>query len=133
MAYAINSDCIGCGVCESACPHAAIFQADSYPVLYVIDPLNCDDCIRCVPLCPTDAIKLDLEWAQCYGRGCPLSSKRYGGWECSVGEEHCQQCGSVLWRENTESAWICAKCRNGESGHGASCPKVRHKETLLKR
>jgi len=130
MAYVVDSSCIGCGACEFACPHGAISQSDGYPVIYSVDPLRCDDCALCVAVCPVSALAPDPGWAVCYGRGCPLSSARYAGWECSVGERRCEVCGSMLWRESTDADWVCSRCRLGEGGHGASCPKVRHHEAL---
>ncbi len=130
MAFAIDLSCIGCGACESICPHGAITQSEAFPVTYLIDPLRCDDCKLCVAVCPVDAIAPDPAWAVCYGRGCPLSSSRYAGWECSVGEVRCEICGSMLWRETLDSPWVCSRCRLGEGGKGASCPKVRHSETV---
>ena len=76
MALKILDGCIGCGACESACGQRAISQSESFAVMYVIDPLLCNDCVDCVTVCPVDAIVADLEWAVCFGRGCPLGSSR---------------------------------------------------------
>jgi NAD-dependent dihydropyrimidine dehydrogenase PreA subunit len=119
MAYAVDSSCIGCGACEFVCPHGAISQSEGYPVIYVVDPLRCDDCALCVPVCPLSALAPDPDWAA-----------RYAGWECSVGERRCDVCGSMLWRKSTDADWVCSRCRLGEGGHGASCPKVRREEAL---
>jgi ferredoxin len=129
MADRVGDGCIGCGACEFAGPSGAISQADGFPVVYVVDPLGCNDCAACVVVCPVDVLAPDPEWAVCHGRGCPLSSSRYEGWECSEGEQRCEVCGSMLWRP-PEGAWVCSRCRLGEEGRGASCPKVRHAERV---
>jgi NAD-dependent dihydropyrimidine dehydrogenase PreA subunit len=128
MALRISDECFGCGGCELACPQAAITQAPGFPVAYVIDPLLCNDCNTCVPLCPVDAFLPDPAWAVCYGRGCPLSSKRYAGWECTEGRERCPACGSMLWRPPGATYWRCRRCDYGEGTSRASCPKVRKSE-----
>jgi ferredoxin len=124
MAFRVLETCIGCGACEFACPSAAISQSEGFPVVYAVDPLRCNDCAECVPVCPVDALGPDPEWAVCHGRGCPLSSSRYAGWECSEGQERCDRCGSMLWRP-AGGEWVCSYCRLGEGGRGASCPKTR--------
>ncbi len=129
MAYRVGDGCIGCGACEFACPSGAISQTDAFPVTYVVDPLGCNDCADCVVVCPVDVLAPDPGWAVCRGRGCPLSSSRYAGWECSEGEDRCGTCGSMLWRP-PGGAWVCSRCRLGEERRGASCPKVRHAEQL---
>ena len=129
MAYSVAESCIGCGACEFACEREAISQFDGYPVAYRVDPLLCDDCGGCVRVCPVDALSPDPAWATCHGRGCPLSSTRYLGWECSVGQERCSTCGSMMWRP-PNGDWSCSRCRLGEKGRGASCPKVRKSELL---
>ena len=121
MALRVVDTCIGCGACEVACAAGAIFQSDSFAVAYVIDPLLCNDCTDCVPVCPVDALVPDPAWAVCLGRGCPLASPRYAGWECSQGTDRCPQCGSMMWRYES-SEWVCSSCRL-ESGRGARCPK----------
>jgi ferredoxin len=129
VAYRIAAGCIGCGACEFTCPTGAISQDGGFPVTFVVDPLACDDCSRCVALCPVDVLVPDPAWAVCLGRGCPLSSLRYAGWECSKGAHRCVQCGSMLWRP-PDGEWVCSRCRLGEGGRGASCPKVRQAERL---
>jgi ferredoxin len=128
MALRITDQCFGCGGCEFACQHGAITQTDGFPVAYVIAPLLCNDCRDCVPLCPVSAFEPDPGWAVCYGRGCPLSSKRYAGWECTEGLERCPECGSMLWRAPGTERWTCRRCDHGEDEHPASCPKVKKAE-----
>src|SRR5664280_397591 len=85
-----------------------------------------NDCSRCLAVCPVDGLVVDSSWVVCHGRGCPLSSKRYAGWECSEGQERCEACGSMLWRE-PGGEWGCSSCRTTveEGARHASCPKVR--------
>ena len=45
--------CIGCGICEKTCTHAAI-KVDSF--LAYIDPALCKLCRECEAVCPTGAI-----------------------------------------------------------------------------
>lgn len=123
MALEILDACIGCGACESACAQQAIGQSDSFPVVYEIDPMLCNDCGDCVRVCPVDAIVPDPVWAVCFGRGCPLRSSRYTGWECSQGLDRCPSCGSMLWRP-PGGDWVCSNCRAGSGGTRARCPKA---------
>ena len=123
MALQVIANCIGCGVCEAVCPSGAISQAETFAVLYRIDPVLCNDCMECVPVCPVDAIVVDREWAVCFGHGCPLASARYSGWECGQGDGRCSVCGSMLWRA-PDGEWMCSSCRLGPSGRGARCPKA---------
>lgn len=122
MALQVNERCIGCGACESACSQGAISQAETFPVIYLVDPMRCNDCMDCVTVCPIDALVPDPRWAVCFGRGCPLGSSRFQGWECSQGNERCPDCSSMMWRE-PGGAWVCSVCRLGEGAHGAHCPK----------
>ncbi len=123
MALQVLDRCIGCGACESACSRGAISQADAFPVLYVVDPLVCTDCMECVAVCPVEALVVDPRWAVCFGRGCPLGTSRYLGWECGHGSDRCADCGSALWRPPA-GEWVCSSCRHGSGARGARCPKA---------
>ena len=121
-----DRECLGCGACEAVCPAGAVSQAEGFPVAYEVDPLLCNDCRRCLVVCPVEGLVQAPGWAVCHGRGCPLSSRRYAGWECSEGQQRCEVCGSMLWREPGQP-WVCSACRGDEEGqaHRASCPKVK--------
>ena len=62
MALLITDECINCDVCEPECPNDAISMG---PVIYVIDPERCTECVghfetsQCVEVCPVDCIPLD--------------------------------------------------------------------------
>lgn len=49
------ANCTACGVCERACPDAAIGVADAPPVF---DAAKCQGCMRCRDACPTGCITL---------------------------------------------------------------------------
>jgi ferredoxin len=62
MALKITDDCINCDVCEPECPNQAISMG---PLIYVIDPARCTECIghfdepQCVQVCPVACIPKD--------------------------------------------------------------------------
>lgn len=49
-------DCIGCGMCESVCPHG-VFQIDSKKAK-ICDLDGCMECGACATNCPTSAIRV---------------------------------------------------------------------------
>lgn len=130
MALRITAECFGCGGCEFGCAQGAIHQTDGFPVVYEIDPLLCNDCGACLALCPVRAFEVDTAWAVCEGRGCPLSSKRYAGWQCTQGAWRCAECGSMVWRAPDSDVWVCRRCALADGEHAAICPKVRKAELL---
>ena len=62
MALMITDECINCDVCEPECPNDAI---DMGPVIYVIDPDKCTECVghynepQCQQVCPVDCIPIN--------------------------------------------------------------------------
>lgn len=52
MAYAINDDCISCGVCESDCPVSCISEESGK---YVVSASDCISCGLCAAVCPVGA------------------------------------------------------------------------------
>ncbi len=59
MVVTVTEDCIGCGKCmqENICFIDAISLVDGKAVISE----ECRGCGRCVEVCPTDAIRLDIE------------------------------------------------------------------------
>ncbi len=74
MAMIINDDCINCGACAVECPTEAIYEpGEDYQIKGIIHSAisddhffivtrKCDECsgftkIRCISVCPMDAIK----------------------------------------------------------------------------
>jgi ferredoxin len=57
-------DCIGCGVCEPACPNGGI-RKEPNESFYVIDADLCTECVgffnipQCAAVCPMDCCVLD--------------------------------------------------------------------------
>jgi quinone-modifying oxidoreductase subunit QmoA len=73
----VNERCTGCGACVAVCPESrpdafnygigstrAIFLSSdlAWPFQYTIDPAACpgEQCAKCVPACPVDAIDLEM-------------------------------------------------------------------------
>lgn len=127
MSLMVTAECLGCGACEMACPPGAIHQSDDFRVAYWVDPLLCNDCGECVPTCPVDALVPDDRFAVCQGRGCPMTSSRMRGWECTEGIARCGGCGAMLWRRPGDSVHACPRC---DWGLKVMCPKVRRGEAL---
>jgi NAD-dependent dihydropyrimidine dehydrogenase PreA subunit len=125
MALRVVEDlCIGCGACDFSCPTNALHKTDSFLGLFAIDPLTCDDCGICVGKCPELAIVPDPAWPVCHGRGCPLTSKRLAGTECSIWQDRCPSCGSTLWKTDSPQ-WWCPHC---DHHLRVGCPKSHHDE-----
>src|SRR6056297_3248421 len=54
----VESQCIGCGKCQSVCRYDAIHIKDNEK--YSVDPFACEGCKACVLVCPTKAIDFVL-------------------------------------------------------------------------
>lgn len=48
-------DCVGCGLCEDACPSASI-KVDE---IAIVDANTCTNCGTCADECPNDAIEVE--------------------------------------------------------------------------
>lgn len=131
MSFQVLQDrCIGCGACDYSCHSDALTKTDSFLGLFVIDPFTCDDCGVCVAKCPEAAIVADPRFPVCHGHGCPLTSQRLTGVECSIWQERCPTCGTTMWREAGSDESTCPKC---DTGRKVSCPKTRLLEVELAR
>lgn len=122
MSLRILLGCDGCGMCARACPRGVIVAKPDEAVPYAVVALDCNDCQKCVVVCPLHVIELDPAWAECWSRGCPLTSRRYAGWACNEGRVRCPTCGSPLWKTPNERRWTCVRCTNGSR---VGCPKAR--------
>ncbi|MBN1434479.1 4Fe-4S binding protein [Candidatus Fermentibacterales bacterium] len=100
-----ENTCVGCGLCEAACPHDAITVSASGKA--VIDPALCTQCGECFRTCPFDAIS-DNSYGQPYYFGvCAVSPggaysdpvctssryyMRYTNWE-----QYCGDCAEACY------------------------------------
>lgn len=59
----LNRDlCIGCGVCETVCPHGVFALTEGKAMMVARD--NCMECSACARNCPTQALTVEA------GEGC---------------------------------------------------------------
>jgi len=80
----VESQCIGCGKCQSVCRYDAIHIKDNEK--YSVDPFACEGCKACVLVCPTKAIDFVLNHPGDYF----ISDTKYGPFvhaELKPGEE----------------------------------------------
>lgn len=122
MSFKVGPTCDGCGICVAACPRGAIRPGPPGGTPFEVVSLDCNDCGKCAIVCPHDALAVDPAWAQCFGRGCPLVSKRLEGWACTEGWARCGRCGGALWKAPGDSEWVCARC---DTASRVICPKIR--------
>jgi ferredoxin len=123
VSFRISPACDGCGTCVRACPRGAIRRSPGGDAPYEVVSLDCNDCGKCAVVCPRDALGPDNGWAECLGRGCPLTgSRRYEGWACNEGIRRCAECGNALWKPPGAVRWMCVRC---DGGARVLCPKVR--------
>ncbi|WP_064735915.1 indolepyruvate ferredoxin oxidoreductase subunit alpha [Azohydromonas australica] len=62
MTFAVTAACVGCKDtgCVVPCPMGCFLEG---PDVLAIEPSECIDCAMCVPECPVDAIRADVELA----------------------------------------------------------------------
>lgn len=62
MTFAVTEACVGCKdtACVAPCPMGCFLEG---PDVLAIEPSECIDCAMCVPECPVDAIRADVELA----------------------------------------------------------------------
>lgn len=60
VTFAVTEACVGCKdtACVAPCPMGCFLEG---PDLLAIEPSECIDCAMCVPECPVDAIRADVE------------------------------------------------------------------------
>lgn len=63
----LQEKCINCGLCDSTCPdmvfqfHPGVYQGKETMVNGGLDYIHCKGCLRCVEVCPTEALVKALE------------------------------------------------------------------------
>lgn len=53
--FADKTECCGCGICAENCPQHLIdmqYDKEGFLYPYIIDPVKCTDCKKCVLICP---------------------------------------------------------------------------------
>ena len=125
-------ECLGCGACESACPQGAVTQGGDFPVAYEVDPLLCNDCQKCLVVCPVDGLVARCPTgpcatgagARCRRAGTPTPNAARAD-RCARHAARC--CGGS--RVVTGRAECARRAANGS--RMASCPKVKRARRLL--